>query len=86
MGPIPNGAVRGLFDASSNHFIGLHPITETDECVGALSLPRRVSESLTNFLSEDSLREPISQGGGAVLRAVITQRCKGSDHKSDLHK
>lgn len=26
MGPIPNGAIRSLFDPTSNHFLSLYPI------------------------------------------------------------
>ena len=33
-----------------------------------------------------SLREPISQGGGAALHALITRGCSGSDQKPDPHK
>lgn len=57
MGPIANGAIRGLFDPSSNDFLSLYPITETDECMRALSLLQRASDSQTNFLSERFIRE-----------------------------
>lgn len=74
MGPIPNGAIRDLFDPSSNHFLSLHPITQAEMntlgpevCCGG-----QVSHRQTSSL-KGSLREPISQGGGAVLHSLITQ-------------
>lgn len=44
-------------------------------------MSRRQTSSL-----KGSLREPIRQGGGAILHALITQGCEGSDQKADPHK
>lgn len=45
----------------------------------------QVSHRQTSSL-KGSLREPISQEGGAVLHALITPGGEGSDQKPDPHK